>query len=217
MGYPVAHMRVVIADDAVLFREGLARVLAEAGFEVVGQAGTVDELLAVVREARPDLAILDVGMPPVEIRREHPGLAVLLLSRHVETRPLIALMRDGARGIGYLLKENVVDVERFCDHVRVVGAGGSVIDPDVISELVSRQQTRDRLQELTDGERQVLRLMAEGRSNSAIGQRLSIAPKTVEARVTSIFSKLGLEPVPDGHRRVLAVLTYLRWEEGAGG
>lgn len=213
-------VRVALADDAILFREGLARILNEAGFEVVGQVGTAELLLELVRELSPDVAVVDIRMPPtqtseglevaVRIREERPEIGVLLLSQYVQTQHVMMMLQGGARGLGYLLKDRVSDLDVFCDAVRAVGAGRSVIDPDVISDLVSTRRSRDLLRELSDREREVLGLMAQGRSNLAIGQRLVLSTKTVEAHVRSIMMKLDLEPTPDDHRRILAVLTYLR-------
>lgn len=213
-------VRVVLAEDSVLFREGLARLLREAGFDVVGQAGDSEELLALVRSYRPDVAVVDIRMPPTytneglvaarTIRQEAEGVGVLILSQYVEAEHAMRLIADGADGLGYLLKDRVLDLAQFADFVRQVGEGGSVIDPAVVSLLLSRSRTRGPLDELTARERDVLALMAEGRSNHAIGERLFLSPKTVETHVGSIFSKLGLLPAPDDHRRVLAVLAYLQ-------
>lgn len=213
-------MRVAVADDAVLFREGLARLLETSGFDVVGRAGDAGQLLALVETKQPDIAITDIRMPPshttegleaaVQIRERHRGVAVLLLSQYVETTHALRLLERGAGRIGYLLKDRVSDVGEFTDAVRRVGSGGSAIDPDVVAELVSRRRRRDRVGDLTDRERDVLKLMAEGRSNSAIGSSLHLSEKTVEGHVRSIFMKLELEPTDEDHRRVLAVLTYLR-------
>lgn len=213
-------MRVAIADDAVLFREGLARLLEGAGLDVVGRAGDAQELLTIVDTHQPDIAITDIRMPPthtteglevaVQIRERHRGVAVLLLSQYVETTHALRLLERGAGRIGYLLKDRVSDVGEFTDAVRRVGSGGSAIDPDVVAELVSRRRRRDLIGGLTGREREVLKLMAEGRSNSAIGSGLHLSEKTVEGHVRSIFMKLELEPTDEDHRRVLAVLTYLR-------
>jgi len=217
-------VRVAVADDAVLFREGLARLLIEAGFEVVGQAANADELLEIIRESPPDrvpdVAVVDIRMPPshtVEgleaarmIRAEYPEIAVLVLSQHIETEHAMDLLADGAGGTGYLLKDRVADLEGFRDAVRRVGEGGSAVDPEVIAQLVHRRRADDPLTELTDREREVLELMAEGCSNRAIGARLFLSEKTVEAHVRGIFTKLGLLPAQDENRRVLAVLAFLR-------
>jgi DNA-binding NarL/FixJ family response regulator len=213
-------MRVILADDAVLFREGLARVLQESGFDVVGQVGSAAELLDQLSTQPADVAILDVRMPPthttegleaaVRLRAEAPDLGVLLLSQYVETRHVLRLVEKGARGVGYLLKDRVSDLGAFRSAVRMVGEGGSVIDPEVVAQLVTRARARHPLAELTERERAVLAMMAEGRSNFAIGDRLGLGQKTVETHVRSIFSKLELDLAPDDNRRVLAVLAYLR-------
>ncbi len=214
-------LRVVLADDSVLLREGLARLLTEAGFEVAGQCATAEDLLSLVRATQPDLAVVDIRMPPTHtteglvaadaIRAEHKGrVAVLVLSQYVETEFALRLVTDGGGGVGYLLKDRVADVGEFSEAVRRVGRGGSVIDPEVVALLVNRRRARGPLDELTDREREVLALMAEGRSNQAICDSLFVSPKTVEAHIASIFSKLELLPAPDDHRRVLAVLAYLR-------
>ena len=213
-------MRVVIADDAVLFREGLARVLQAAGIEVAAQVGDAEQLLARVRVDPPAAVVVDIRMPPTHtaegleaarrIRAEHPRVGVLVLSQYVEPHHAIQLLQDGAGGVGYLLKDRVTDVNEVVDAVRRVATGGSVIDPEVVAQLVGRRRTRDPVQELTERERQVLTLMAEGRSNQAIGERLFLSPKTVEAHVHSIFTRLDLHATPDDHRRVLAVLAFLR-------
>jgi DNA-binding NarL/FixJ family response regulator len=213
-------MRVVIADDAVLFREGLARVLEAGGIQVVAQVGDAERLLARVRADPPDAVVVDIRMPPTHttegldaaqrIHADHPDVGVLVLSQYVEPHHAIQLLQGGAQGVGYLLKDRVADVAEVADALRRVAGGGSVIDPEVVTQLVGRRRTRDPIQELTDRERQVLALMAEGRSNQAIGERLYLSPKTVEAHVHSIFTRLGLHATPDDHRRVLAVLAFLR-------
>ena len=217
-------MRVAVADDAVLFREGLCRLLADGGFDLVGQASNADELLEIIRgsppDRVPDVAVVDIRMPPshtVEgleaartIRTEHPGIAILVLSQYIETEHAMDLLADGTGGTGYLLKDRVSDLEGFRDAVRRVGEGGSAVDPEVIAQLVHRRRADDPLAELTDREREVLELMAEGCSNRAIGARLFLSEKTVEAHVRGIFTKLGLLPAPDENRRVLAVLAFLR-------
>ena len=217
-------MRVAVADDAVLFREGVARLLTEAGFEVVGQAADADELLAIVREAPPsrlpEVAVVDIRMPPSHtteglvaaepIRAEHPEVGVLVLSQYLETEHAMDLLGDGTGGTGYLLKDRVSDLDGFRDAVRRVGEGGSAVDPEVIAQLVHRRRAVDPIAELTEREREVLGLMAQGCSNRAIGANLSLSEKTVEAHVRGIFTKLGLLPAPDENRRVLAVLAFLR-------
>jgi DNA-binding NarL/FixJ family response regulator len=213
-------VHVAIADDSVLFREGLARLLEMSGMQVTGRAADADELLAMVEDSRPDIVITDIRMPPThttegliaaaQIRERHPDVAVLLLSQYVETTHALRLLEQGASRIGYLLKDRVVDVREFIDAVRRVAGGGSAIDPEVVSQLLVRRRRRDLVRELSEREQGVLRLMAEGRSNAAIGANLHLSDKTVEGHVRSIFSKLDLEPAAEDHRRVLAVLTYLR-------
>jgi DNA-binding NarL/FixJ family response regulator len=213
-------VRVVLADDSVLLREGVARLLGEAGFEVVGQAGDAEDLLRKVRAHRPDVAVVDVRMPPthtdeglraaVEIRRELPGTGVLVLSQVVEETYALELVAENAEGVGYLLKDRVADLDRFADAVRRVAEGGSALDPEVVAQLLGRKRRDDPLEELTPREREVLELMAEGRSNHAIAQQLVVTERAVEKHVTSIFGKLNLPPAAEDHRRVLAVLTFLR-------
>lgn len=217
---PGRPLRIALADDAVLLREALAAALAAAGFAVVGQAANVPELLAVVARERPDVVVVDVRMPPThttegleaarQIRAEHPGTAILVLSQYVETRYALELLRDDPAGIGYLLKARVTRIADLTDAVRRVAAGGSVVDPEVVGRLLGRARLHSPLDELTRREREVLSLMAEGRSNLAISDRLSVDPRTVEGHVGTIFAKLGLEPAPEDHRRVLAVLAFLR-------
>ena len=214
-------MRVVIAEDTVLLREGLAGLLEDAGHEVVGRAGDADTLLALVGEHAPDLAIVDVRMPPgfddegtraaVAIRRSHPGTAVLVLSQHIETRHVVELVAAGG-GFGYLLKDRVLDVDDFLDAARRVSEGGSALDPQVVATLVGRPS--HALEELTPREREVLSLMAEGRTNGGIARRLWLTEKTIETHVRTILMKLGLQVSSDDHRRVLAVLTFLRASQG---
>ncbi|HYQ13434.1 MAG TPA: response regulator transcription factor [Solirubrobacterales bacterium] len=213
-------MRVVIADDAVLLREGAVRLLTEAGIEVVAQAGDAEDLLRKVRAHKPDVAIIDVRMPPentddglraaLVIREELPDVGLLLLSQYVEDRYLSELLAGGAEGVGYLLKDRIADVERLSEAVERVSAGGSVLDPEVVAQMLGRSRDENPLDALTDREREVLGLMAEGRTNRAIAGELYISERAVERHVTSIFNKLELAPTGEDHRRVLAVLTYLR-------
>ena len=219
---PSGPIRIVLADDAILLREALAEALAAGGFEVVGQAGDIPGLLDLVARHRPDVAIVDVRMPPTHttegleaaaiIRREHPGVAILVLSQYVETRYALELVRDDPSRLGYVLKDRLSRVADLADAVRRVASGGSVIDPEVVARLLGRPRTHTALDELTPRERQILALMAEGRSNHGMAIALTLDPKTVEGHVTRIFSKLSLEPASDDHRRVLAVLTFLRSE-----
>ena len=213
-------MRVVIADDSVLIREGVSRLLAEAGFDVVGVARDADELAREVEEKRPDVAIVDIRMPPthtdeglqaaIQLRSRYPSLGVLVLSQYVRPSYAFELLADDARGVGYLLKDRVSNLVELSDAVRRVGEGGSVLDPSVVSQLVGRRrQGHDPLDDLSEREREVLALMAEGRSNRAISERLFITERTVEKHVTAIFGKLRIPASADDHRRVLAVLAYL--------
>ena len=211
---------VVIADDSVLLREGIARLLAESGFEVVGQAGDADELLRKVGAHKPDIAVVDVRMPPTHtdeglraaqrIRAEHPETAVLVLSQYVEEAYALELLSESTERTGYLLKDRVADVRTFTDAVRRVAKGGSALDPEVVALMLGRRRREDPLATLTPREREVLGLMAEGRSNSAMAEALVISERAVEKHVTSILSKLDLPPAAEDHRRVLAVLTFLR-------
>jgi DNA-binding NarL/FixJ family response regulator len=213
-------VRVVISEDSVLLREGLARLLEEAGHEVVGQSGTADDLLRHVPMHRPDVAIVDIRMPPThtdeglraaqQIRERWPDTGVLVLSAHVEPGYALELIGDDAEGVGYLLKDRVADVDDFTAAVRRVAEGGSALDPAVVSELVGRRRRDDPLEGLTPREREVLELMAEGRSNQAIAERLVVTERAVEKHVTSIFQKLRLPATAEDHRRVLAVLAFLR-------
>ena len=215
-----ARLRVVIAEDAVLLREGLSRVLADAGLDVAGTAGDAERLLQLVGSLRPDVVLADIRMPPTQtteglhaarqIRQRWPGTAVVVLSQHVETEQLFDLLADDPRGVGYVLKERVADIAQFTGAIQRVAAGESVIDPEVVARLVTRPRPDSPLQALTERERDVLALMAEGRSNQAIAGQLWMSPKTVETHVGSIFSKLGLAPDAGDHRRVLAVLAFLR-------
>jgi DNA-binding NarL/FixJ family response regulator len=211
-------VRVVIADDSVLLREGLARVLAEAGFEIAAQVGDAAGLRAAVRNEQPDVAIVDVRMPPTYtdegaqaaelIRAEHPEVALLVLSQVVEARHALKLFRESPERFGYLLKDRVLEIDDFIEAVHRVARGGTAIDPEVVAHLVGTVR-RGPLDDLTAREREVLGLMAEGRSNQGISKKLFLSPKTVESHVASIFMKLGLQPAPDNHRRVLAVLAFL--------
>jgi DNA-binding NarL/FixJ family response regulator len=215
-----ARIRVVIAEDSLLLREGVARLLEDAGFQVVGQAGDAEELLLKVRSYSPQVAIIDIRMPPThtdeglraaqEIREQHPGVGVLVLSQYVESGYALDLLQESAEGVGYLLKDRVADVKEFAAAVKRVAEGGSALDPEVVSRLVGRQRSEDPLSQLTPREREVLQLMAEGRSNHAIAERLVVTERAVEKHVTSIFQKLRLPTAADDHRRVLAVLAYLR-------
>jgi DNA-binding NarL/FixJ family response regulator len=212
-------VRVVIAEDTVLLREGLAGLLEDAGHVVVGRAGDAGALLALVGEHAPDLAVVDVRMPPgyddegtraaAEIRRSHPGTAVLVLSQHIETRHIVELVTAGG-GFGYLLKDRVLDVDDFLDAARRVSEGGSALDPQVVATLIDAPKRRSALDELTPREHEVLSLMAEGRTNGGIARRLWLTEKTVETHVRTILSKLGLQASEDDNRRVLAVLAYLQ-------
>ncbi len=210
--------RIVLADDDVLLREGLTSLLERAGFEVAGSVGTGDALLDLVREQIPDLVIVDIRMPPqhstegleaaAQIRREFPEIGVLVLSAHAEVEQAMDLIASGRR-VGYLLKSRVVDIESFIETVERIVAGGSVVDPALVQELVSSRRKHNPLDALTEREREVLSLMAEGYSNAGIAHRLFVAEGTVEKHVRSILSKLQLPETQDDHRRVLAVLTFL--------
>ena len=214
-------MRVVIAEDHALLRAGLVELLTAAGFDIAGQAGDAQELLELVRHTIPDVVVLDIRMPPTHtleglqaaraIRDEHgTAIGIVLLSQYVEARHAVDLLVDGAAGVGYLLKDRILNPAELTDAIRRVGNGGSAIDPIVIEQLLKRRQTDGPLAALTDREREVLFGMAEGRSNQSIAAKLHISDKTVEACTGRIFTKLGLEPGPDDHRRVRAVLSYLR-------
>jgi DNA-binding NarL/FixJ family response regulator len=212
-------LRVVVADDSTLLREGVVRLLEEAGLEVVGQAADAEDLLRKVRAHKPDVAIVDVRMPPThtdeglraarQIRAELPEVSVLVLSQYVEVTYARELLADSAEGLGYLLKDRVADVGALTDAVRRVGAGGSALDPEVVSQMLGRRRKEDPLEELTPREREVLGLMAEGRSNASIAAELVVTERAVEKHVTGIFSKLGLEAGGEDHRRVVAVLRFL--------
>ena len=213
-------MRVVIADDSVLLREGAVRILQEAGIEVVGQAGDAEDLLRKVRAHLPDVAIVDIRMPPTNVdeglvaaetlRAELPEIGVLVLSQYVEESYAQRLMTSGTEGVGYLLKDRVADIDRFVDGVRRVAEGGSVLDPEVVSQMLGRRRPDGPLDTLTPREREVLEIMAEGQTNRAIAEQLGVTERAVERHVTAIFEKLGLSAGDGGHRRVLAVLAYLR-------
>src|SRR3954469_18549479 len=213
-----ATQRVVMADDDVLLREGVAGLLERSGFEIAGQAGDAADLLRVVRDQRPDLVIVDIRMPPRHetegldaarvIRREQPEVGILVLSAHAEVDEAMELLATG-RGIGYVLKSRVTKVEDLIETVNRVIDGGSVVDPAIVEELVQVRHREDRLERLTQREREVLELMAEGASNAGIAKRLWVTEGTVEKHVRSILSKLSLPETPDDHRRVLAVLTFL--------
>jgi DNA-binding NarL/FixJ family response regulator len=213
-------LRVVLADDSVLLREGTARLLEDAGFEIVGQAANADELMLKVRSYSPDVAIIDIRMPPTQtdeglqaakaIREQHPTVGVLVLSQYVEPGYALELLHESAEGVGYLLKDRVTEVDEFTGAVRRVAEGGSALDPAVVSQLVGRRRRDDPLDRLTPREREVLELMAEGRSNRAIAERLVVTERAIEKHVTSIFMKLHLPTSADDHRRVLAVLALLR-------
>src|SRR6195256_50167 len=210
-------MRVIVADDSVLLREGVTRLLENAGHEVVGQAADRDELMRKARAHKPDVAIIDIRMPPThtneglqaarEIREEMPDTGVVVLSAYIEETYALELLGEDAAGVGYLLKDRVSDGQRFVEAVQRVAEGGSALDPEVVSQMLVRRRVHDPFEELTSREQDVLGLMAEGRSNQAIADSLVISGRAVEKHVTSIFSKLGLPPAPEDHRRVLAVLT----------
>jgi DNA-binding NarL/FixJ family response regulator len=212
-------VRVIVADDSAVIREGVVRILGAGGADVVGQARTAEELLSLAAELEPDLAVIDIRMPPsdtaglraaVRIRDEYGGrIGVLMLSQFLEPSYALTLLADGAGGVGYLLKDRVADAAELLDAARRVAGGGSAVDPAVIDEVVRSRATQERIAVLTPREREVLALIAEGRSNRSVAERMAIAVKTVEAQVATIFSKLGLEADPDDNRRVLAVLAYL--------
>jgi DNA-binding NarL/FixJ family response regulator len=213
-------MRVVIADDTMLIREGTARLLEEAGVEVVGKAGDARALLQLVAHEHPDVAIVDIKMPPThtdeglvaaeQIRSSHPGTGVLVLSQYLESRYATRLLEHHPEALGYLLKERVSDIGALKDAIQRIADGECVLDPTIVTRLLKRPRRPGPLDELTDREREVLALIAEGRSNQGIAQTLVLSPKTVEAHVGRILAKLGLDDTPDYHRRVLAVLAFLR-------
>jgi DNA-binding NarL/FixJ family response regulator len=209
-----------VADDSVLLREGIVRILTDSGFDVVGQAGDAEDLVRKVAAHKPDVAIIDVRMPPTNtddglraaqrIRAEQPDCGVLVLSQYIEEGYALELLSENAEGVGYLLKDRVADVERFTESVKRVGEGGSALDPEVVAQLLGRRRREDPLDELSPREREVLELMAEGRSNHAIADAMVVTERAVEKHVTSIFGKLKLPPTAEDHRRVLAVLRFLR-------
>jgi DNA-binding NarL/FixJ family response regulator len=213
-------MRVVLADDTMLLREGVALLLGEAGFDVVAQAETGDALVELVGEHAPDAAIVDLRMPPthtdeglqaaLKIRERHPDVGVMVLSQHVDIAIALKLLDRGTEGIGYMLKDRVADLDDFADAIRRVANSGSALDPSIVSQLLSKRRDAGPLDEITPREREVLELMAEGRSNQGIADRLEISERGVQKHVTSIFEKLGIPAGADDHRRVLAVLTFLR-------
>jgi len=213
------RLRVAIAEDTVLLREGIARLLEEAGFEIVGQSSTADDLLLKVRSYHPDVAIIDIRMPPTHtdeglraaktIRDKHPDVGVLVLSEYLEPAYAMEVISDNAEGVGYLLKQRVSELDDFASAVRRVAEGGSALDPAIVTQLVGRRRRDDPISNLTPREREVLELMAEGRSNQAIAERLVVTERAVEKHVTNIFGKLKLSATPEDHRRVLAVLAFL--------
>jgi DNA-binding NarL/FixJ family response regulator len=219
---PKERVRVVIAEDSVLLREGIARLLEESGFEVAGHAGDGEDLLRKVGAHKPDVAVVDIRMPPTHtdeglraahrIRAEHPDTAVLVLSQYVEETYAFDLLSESTERTGYLLKDRIADIETFTDAVRRVASGGSALDPEVVGMLLGRRRREDPLAALTPREREVLGLMAEGRSNTAMADALVVSERAVEKHVTAIFSKLDLPPAVEDHRRVLAVLAFLRSE-----
>jgi DNA-binding NarL/FixJ family response regulator len=213
-------VRVVLAEDSVLLREGVARLLEDQGFEIVAQTGTAEDLMLKVRSYSPNVVIVDIRMPPThtdeglkaaqEIRETYPEVGVLVLSQYIEPTYAMELLAESAEGVGYLLKDRVSDVTEFAAAVRRVGEGGSALDPAIVSQLVGRRRRDDPLDQLTPREREVLEHMAQGRSNSGIAAELVVTERAVEKHVTSIFGKLRLPHATEDHRRVLAVLTYLR-------
>ncbi len=212
-------MRIIIAEDAAILRDGLAQLLTSRGHEVVAAVSTAVELEQAVNGDLPDLVVVDIRMPPthtteglraaIALRSRHPALGVLVFSQYVETRYAAELLADGSRGVGYLLKDRVADVREFVDALERIAAGGTVLDPEVVTQLMGASRRTDSVDSLTPRERQVLQLMAEGRANAAIGAELHLSAGSVEKYVTSIFTKLDLAPSPDDHRRVLAVLRWL--------
>jgi DNA-binding NarL/FixJ family response regulator len=216
-------VRVAIADDSALIREGVGRVLEASGFEVVAQVGDTVDLMAQVTSRKPNVVVVDIRMPPTHtdegiraarrIREAHPGVGVVVLSQYAEPEYALELLEGGTDGVGYLLKDRIADIDDFAAAVRRVAGGGSALDPSIVSLLVARKRRASPLEALSPREREVLELMAEGRSNQAIADRLVVTPRAVEKHITSIFEKLGLQSDTDDHRRVLAVLTFLRAAE----
>ena len=217
---PWHGMRVVVAEDSALLRQGLCRLLEEHGLDVVAEADNLDDLLAAVKASEPDVVITDIRMPPTgtdeglraaeEIHRDFPHIGVLVLSQYIESRHALKLMTSNPRAIGYLLKDRIGDIQELISTIMRVSRGESAVDAEVVHELLQRKRAGDPLQKLSERELELLELMAQGRSNSAICETLFLSPKTVETHVRSIFNKLGLQTTSDDHRRVLAVLTYLR-------
>ncbi len=213
-------MRLIVADDSLLFREGLVRLLSEQKFDVLAQADNAEDLLRRVGGLRPEAVLVDIRMPPtysdeglraaLEIGERYPGVGVMVLSQYIESGYAMRLLEHGSRGRGYLLKDRVSDLDGFADAIRRVAQGGSVVDPELVAALVDRRRAPGPLDELTDRERQTLALMAEGRSNAGICEQVFLSPRTVESHVRTIFRKLDLDETHDDHRRVLAVLAYLR-------
>ncbi len=213
-------MRLIVADDSLLFREGLVRLLSEQNFEVLAQADNADDLVRRVGGLQPDAAVVDIRMPPtftdeglkaaIEIGEHYPAVGVMVLSQYVESANVMRLLEHASAGRGYLLKDRVGDLDGFAEAIRRVAGGGSVVDPEVVAALLGRQRATGPLDELSDREHECLALMAEGRSNPEICERMFLSPRTVESHVRTIFRKLELDKTYHGHRRVLAVLTYLR-------
>jgi DNA-binding NarL/FixJ family response regulator len=216
----MSALRVVIADDSALMREGVARVLADAGFEVVAQAENAVDLMHQIGTFKPDVAVVDIRMPPTHtdegvraarrIREAHPGVGVVVLSQHAEPEYAMELLAEGTEGVGYLLKDRIADIDDFAESVRRVAQGGSALDPSIVGLLVARRRRSSPLEVLSAREKEVLGLMAEGRSNQAIADALVVTPRAIEKHITNIFEKLGLGSAVEDHRRVLAVLTFLR-------